>query len=87
IIAAMLGRLHMNLKECEEAYLKLGEEIFAPKRSKWDGRRLIDFVQANEKFDSSTLERSIKAIIGKKTGDENSPLKPSETSAERDCKV
>ncbi|WJG35915.1 acyl transferase/acyl hydrolase/lysophospholipase, partial [Fusarium oxysporum Fo47] len=87
IIAAMLGRLHMSLKECEEAYLKLGEEIFAPKRARWDGRRLVDFVQANEKFDSSILERSIKAIIGKKTGDENSPLKPSETPAEGDCKV
>ncbi|KAJ9419803.1 hypothetical protein QL093DRAFT_2639535 [Fusarium oxysporum] len=62
-------------------------EIFAPKRARWDGRRLIDFIQANEKFDSSILERSIKAIIRKKTGDENSPLKPSETPAEGDCKV
>ncbi|KAF4465990.1 ankyrin repeat [Fusarium albosuccineum] len=87
IIAAMLGRLRMSLKECEEAYLKLGKDIFEPKRARWDGRRLVDFVQANEKFDSSILESSIKTIIGEKTGDENSPLKPLNAPADVDCKV
>jgi hypothetical protein len=77
----------MSLKECEEAYLKLGKDIFEPKRGKWDGRRLIDFVQANEKFDSSILESSIRTIIGEKTGDENTPLKPFDTPADGDCKV
>ncbi|KAF4975608.1 hypothetical protein FDECE_18556, partial [Fusarium decemcellulare] len=86
-IAVMLGRLRMTLKECEETYLKLGTDIFEPKRAKWDGRRLVYFVQANEKFDSSILESSIKTIISKKTGDDNSPLKPLNSPADANCKV
>jgi hypothetical protein len=77
----------MSLKECEAAYVKLGKEIFEPKRAKWDSRRLVDLVQANEKFDSDVLERSIKAIIKGRTGDENFPLKPCESAADGDCKV
>ena len=65
----------MTLKECEEQYLKLGKEIFEPKRSKWDGRRLVDFLKANEKFDAAVLEESIKRIIQEKTGDKCLPLK------------
>src|SRR3569833_4612395 len=71
----MLGKLRMTLKECEEQYLKLGKEIFEPKRSKWDGRRLVDFLKANEKFDAAVLEESFFCFIQEKTGDKCLPLK------------
>ena len=83
----MLGRLRMTLEECQEAYLKLGKEIFTPKRAKWDGRRLIDFAQADEKFDSAILERCMKSIIKQKTGDEQIPLKDTSVTNSSKCKV
>lgn len=60
----MLGRLRMSLQECKRAYLELSSTIFLPKRASWDfGRRTVDFLQANGRFDSEVLETAIKAVI------------------------
>jgi hypothetical protein len=61
----MLGRLRMSLPECKKAYLQLSAKIFEPKRGAWDlGRRAVDFLQANGRFDSTVLENAIKDTIG-----------------------
>jgi hypothetical protein len=55
----------MTLDECEEAYLKLSRRIFQPKRGKLSkGLKVVDFLQANGKFDSKVLEDAIKECIG-----------------------
>lgn len=82
----MLGKLRMTIEECEEQYLEMGKEIFEPKRAKWDGRRLVDFAKANEKFDSGILERCIKKVIRDKAGNEAIPLKDVATG-DANCKV
>lgn len=71
----MLGRLRMTLDECEDAYLNLSDQIFNPKRAKFDPRRSKDFLLANGKFDHKILEKAIKNIIVQKLGsDEQSAL-------------
>jgi hypothetical protein len=56
----------MTLEECEDAYLRLSEEIFNPKRSVFSPLRGKDFLQANGKFDHKVLEEEIKRIIVKR---------------------
>ncbi|OJD29637.1 ankyrin repeat protein [Diplodia corticola] len=64
IIAVMLGRLHMTLDQCEQAYRELSKKIFTPKRSSWNlPGRANDRYQVNGKFDSDILERAIKSVI------------------------
>ena len=60
----MLGRLRMSLQECKRAYLELSATIFLPKRGTWNiGRRTVDFLQADGRFDSEVFEAAIKATI------------------------
>ncbi|KAJ9642435.1 hypothetical protein H2199_004816 [Coniosporium tulheliwenetii] len=82
IIAIMLGRLRMNLDECEDAYLKLSRRIFQPKRRFGMAAKAADFLQANGRFDSKKLEEIIKECIRTKL-DEDALLK----DADPRCKV
>lgn len=63
LIAIMLGRLRMSLKDCEAAYIRLSSEIFTPVRNNTDPRRIYDFFKANGKFDEKPLERCIKKAV------------------------
>lgn len=75
----MLGRLRMTLDQCEDAYLKLSEQIFTPKRSKYNLLRGKDFLLADGKFDHEILEKAIKDIIVQDLGfDESTLLKDSD---------
>jgi hypothetical protein len=60
----MLGRLRMSIDQCQEAYLRLFERIFNPRRAAYNALgRAKDFLQADGRFDSRELEDSIKEII------------------------
>jgi hypothetical protein len=59
----MLRRLRITLDKCEDAYLNLSEQIFNPKRSKFNPLRSKDFLLADRKFDYKVLEEAIKDII------------------------
>ena len=66
LIAVMLGRLRMSIKDCISAYLKISERIFQPKRDAFNkAGQVRDFLQANGKFDHRNLEAAIKEIITK----------------------
>ena len=74
----MLGRLHMTLDECEEAYLRLSKKIFQPKRGKLNkGMKMVDFLQANGRFDSKVLEEAIKECIKGKLPEDSLLKEPS----------
>lgn len=60
----MLGRLRMSLDECEEAYLKLSESVFNPRRHSSNViGRVTDLILVKGKFDTQELENSIKGTI------------------------
>ena len=60
----MLGRLKMNLADCQAAYLQLSERIFNPRRHKRNyAGQAKDFLLANGRFDSEELEAAIKEIL------------------------
>lgn len=85
LLAIMLGRLRMSLDECETAYLSLSQEIFTPTRSATNiPGKVYDFLQANGKFDSEPLERSIKSILRAQDKSEDELLKDDDPDA---CKV
>jgi len=84
LIAVMLGRLRMSLDECEDAYTKMSERIFKPKRSSHNYfGRSSDFLGATGRFDSAELEDAIKEIIVHHQVKEGAPLKDPESP----CKV
>ena len=64
LLAIMLGRLQMSLNECEKKYLEMSKRIFTPVRDKVNvvGRG-YDFLQANGKFSSEPLEKTIQEIL------------------------
>lgn len=70
----MIGCLKMTLDECEEAYMTMAQEIFQPKRSRINPLRAVDYIQANERFDSKSMEKIIKNIISQRTGNPNHKL-------------
>lgn len=82
----MIGCLRMTLDECEIAYMTMAEKIFQPKRSKINPLRMVDFIQARERFDSQSMEKVLKEIIELRTGSEHTKLR-SEESCESECKV
>ncbi|KAL9118731.1 MAG: hypothetical protein Q9187_004721 [Circinaria calcarea] len=64
LIAVMLGRLRMSIKDCESAYLKISERIFQPKRNALNKLgQAKDFLQANGRFDYRYLEAAIKEVL------------------------
>lgn len=76
----MLGRLRMTLDECEDAYTRMSERIFKPKRSSHNyfGRGK-DLFGADGRFDSEELEDAIKEIILNRQLLEGSLLKDPES--------
>ena len=64
LLAVMLGRLRMTLDECQDAYLRLSERIFNPRRHNLNyAGQAKDFLFANGRFDSQELEAAIKEIL------------------------
>jgi len=60
----MLGRLRLTLDQCQDAYIRLAERIFNPKRNKMNiGGKVKDFLLADGRFDSVALEEVVKEII------------------------
>jgi hypothetical protein len=77
----MLGRLRMSIEECENAYRRLSERIFNPKRSSLNyAGRAKDFLSANGRFDSTELELAIKEIIQSRNLSEEALLKDPSSS-------
>ena len=86
LIAIMLGRLRMSLRECEATYIRLSSEIFTPVRNNADPRRVYDFFKANGKFDEKPLELCIKKAVTDYGLDEDALLQEFHTDLEP-CKV
>ena len=58
----MLGRLRMSLDKCEEAFKKLCQKIYQPKKN--DTRREPTHSNYNpNKFDSKVLEEAVKDML------------------------
>lgn len=86
LLAIMFGRLRMSLEECENAYLKLSEQIFTPVNSKANGAgRALRFLNAQGKFDAETPENNMKNIPRSKGLPDSEPLY--EQGAMDGCKV
>jgi hypothetical protein len=76
LIAIMLGRLRMSLDECQDAYLRLSERIFNPKRHHTNlPGQIKDYLLADGRFDSTELEGAIKDTITDRGLPENELLK------------
>ncbi|KFZ08459.1 hypothetical protein V502_09342 [Pseudogymnoascus sp. VKM F-4520 (FW-2644)] len=71
IIAIMLGRLRMTIRECIEAYTELSKAIFTPKHSRASLVRGVEYLNGDGKFDSQAFEKEIKTQIRKSKGAEN----------------
>lgn len=63
IIVIMVGRLRMSLHGCVNEWLRLGQEIFTPRRQKMSLRRASDAYCVNGKFDSKALEHAIRRVV------------------------
>lgn len=51
----------MSLEDCENGYLEMSKSVFTPRRHKINiPGRTKDFLQANGRFNSSTLESAIR---------------------------
>ena len=59
----MLGRLHMTIDECIEAYVKLMDKIFQKQR-----HRLSLKGKVQGRFDSDLLEQAIKETVASLPG-------------------
>lgn len=60
----MLGRLRMNIQECIEAYQKISERVFKPKRSRLNvlGRGK-DLWSLDGAFDADELAQAIREVV------------------------
>jgi len=58
----MLGRLRMSIDQCEEAYVKLSEDIFTPRYTN-DIANAYSIVNAEGRFSTQPLEANIKRLI------------------------
>jgi predicted acylesterase/phospholipase RssA len=79
LIAIMLGRLHMTVDECTNAYTSLSDKVFEQKahRVKISGK-------LQGRFDSAELERAVKRIMLDRGLNQDTPLKD---SPDAPCKV
>ena len=83
----MLGRLEMTVQECIDAYIRLSEQVFVPKKS-WVP--VVGNLRAQwymkEKFDSAKLKEAIQNIVAgyDKSKDPNAMLR---IDAEPPCRV
>lgn len=83
LIAIMLGRLRMSVKECVTEYRKLSPEIFVKKhhRVSLQGR-------TQGRFDSTAFELRIKEMLQERGFDQDALLKEVVSNAPQyDCKV
>jgi hypothetical protein len=65
----MLGRLGMTVQQCLEAYKRMAEQAFTPKR-KWLCRKLNMPASPRGKFSGKSLADAVKKIVKEHTGDE-----------------
>ncbi|TAQ91338.1 hypothetical protein B7494_g305 [Chlorociboria aeruginascens] len=64
LIAVMLGRLHMSVKECRRWYIQLAKEAFTPIYSPFNKvGKLLGKIQAKPVFDAIKLENAIQSIV------------------------
>ncbi|PQE20346.1 acyl transferase acyl hydrolase lysophospholipase protein [Rutstroemia sp. NJR-2017a BBW] len=64
LIAVMLGRLRMSVKECKEWYMKLAKDAFTPIYSSFNRvGKLLGKIQAKPAFNEKKLEDAILSII------------------------
>ena len=82
LIAIMLGRLKMDVKSCIEAYMDMSDKIFRKKRHRL--KNIKGGLQS--RFDTETLEETIKDLIVKQGLDMNALLKDPENS-QAGCKT
>lgn len=75
----MLGRLHMDVDECIEAYIRLADRVF-----KKTGPPLNLCCRVQSRFNTKALEQEINGIVRRYTGSENSVLHNEDTTS---CKV
>ena len=68
LIAIMLGRLRMTVKEAIDAYLALSRNVFAPKHRLNFAANILNLAQAKGSCDTAALEKAIKGEIVKKLG-------------------
>ena len=64
----------MDIESCIEAYVKLSERVFTPrKRSRLLGKKFMNLI-GQEIFNHETLEDAIKRVVRQSGCDENAPL-------------
>ncbi|GLB44861.1 putative patatin-like phospholipase [Lyophyllum shimeji] len=81
LIAIMLGRLRMTILECIEVYTTLASQIFSANSAE----RVWNFANTGAYYKKDNFEKGLKALIKKKTGDENAPMLDPDT--ENQCRV
>ncbi|KAF8594149.1 FabD/lysophospholipase-like protein [Ceratobasidium sp. AG-I] len=69
LIALMLGRLRMSIEAAIKAYVRLGQEIFEPKKWIWKEGR----------YKASNLEKAIQRIVGQAQNEEATNGQPDKT--------
>jgi hypothetical protein len=76
----MLGRLHMTIDQCIEAYERLASQIFG------DGalQKTADMITNGARYSASALESAIKEIVKQYTGNEDTLMRD---NSENSCKV
>ena len=68
LIAIMLGRLRMTVKEAIDAYIELSETVFAPKHRFNFAANLWNLAHAKGSCDTAALEKAIKGVTAQKLG-------------------
>ncbi|KAG5650804.1 hypothetical protein H0H81_011001, partial [Sphagnurus paluster] len=81
LIAIMLGRLQMSIPECIEAYTSLASSIFSANKAE----RGLNKAAIGSWYRADDFERAVKALIKKKTGDENALMR--DPDSRNKCKV
>ncbi|KAJ5689918.1 hypothetical protein N7462_004310 [Penicillium macrosclerotiorum] len=71
LIAIMLGRLKMSIKDCIDEYNKVMDQVFPP-TDKYT--KNIKLFKNGEYYDSSNLEKIIQDLIKRKLGDADASL-------------
>lgn len=86
LIAIMLGRLQMSVKECIDAYTKMMSRIFTKSRPVFN-RNLFTFrTNIRARFSTAELERAVKEVIAE-AGYEDRLLRDPACQGESMCKV
>jgi hypothetical protein len=75
LIALMLGRLRMSVKDAVKAYGELSKEVFSDVKSQGSGR-----------FKASKLEKAIKGIVGAHSASQD-PEEGMKDTRENTCKT